>query len=110
MLAVSDQIALAKPAVNVHRGDGEVVLEIADDGVGIEAGRREAALGDGHIGLASAVYRVEKAGGSVEKLVNVHVAAIKHHATNAEEKKAEKAGKAPAAKAAQGKPADKKKQ
>lgn len=58
----------------------------------------------------SAEEKITKAGGSVEKLVNVHVAAIKHHATNAEEKKAEKAGNAPAAKAAQGKPADKKKQ
>jgi len=57
----------------------------------------------------SAEEKITKAGGSVEKLVKVHVAAIKHHAANAVEKKAAKAGKAPAAKAAEGKPADKKK-
>src|ERR671935_46542 len=43
----------------------EVLLEVLDDGRGIEPGRREAALRDGHIGLASAVYRVEAAGGSL---------------------------------------------
>jgi large subunit ribosomal protein L15 len=58
----------------------------------------------------SAEEKITKAGGSVEKLAKVHVAAIKHHAANAEEKKAEKAGKAPAAKKApEAKPSDKKK-
>ena len=52
----------------------------------------------------SAEEKITKAGGSVEKLAKIHVASIKHHAANAEEKKAGKA-----AKAAGGKPADKKK-
>jgi two-component system NarL family sensor kinase len=52
-------------SVTVARRGSEVVLEVLDDGRGIEPGRREAALRDGHIGLASAVYRVEAAGGSL---------------------------------------------
>lgn len=52
----------------------------------------------------SAEEKIAKAGGSVEKLAKHHSAAIKHHAGNAEEKKATKAAKAP-----EGKPADKKK-
>ena len=52
-------------AVKVARRGSDVLLEVADDGRGIEPGRREAALRDGHIGLASAVYRVEAAGGSL---------------------------------------------
>ncbi|GAA4489925.1 hypothetical protein GCM10023094_52250 [Rhodococcus olei] len=38
-------------------------LEIADDGIGIEAGVREHRLGAGHIGLASHELRVAAAGG-----------------------------------------------
>jgi len=57
----------------------------------------------------SAEEKIAKAGGSIEKLAKHHSAAIKHHAANAEEKKAEKSGKAPTAKASEGKPADKKK-
>ena len=59
----------------------------------------------------SAEEKITKAGGSVEKLAAVHSAAIKHHAGDAAEKKAEKAGKAgkPAGKAPEGKPAPKKK-
>ena len=52
-------------SVGVRRDDREVVLEVADDGVGIDRGRREAALHNGHIGLASADYRLEKAGGKL---------------------------------------------
>jgi two-component system, NarL family, sensor kinase len=52
-------------SVAVDRRGPDVVLEVADDGVGIDAGRRERALRHGHIGLASAAYRAEKAGGSL---------------------------------------------
>ena len=45
---------------------GAIELEVADDGVGIEPGRRERALGEGHIGLASVTERVQQAGGSFE--------------------------------------------
>jgi two-component system NarL family sensor kinase len=52
--------------VSVGRpGAGEIRLEVVDDGRGIAPGRREAALRDGHIGLASAAYRIEAAGGSL---------------------------------------------
>jgi len=57
----------------------------------------------------SAEEKIAKAGGSIEKLAKHHSAAIKHHAANAEEKKAAKKGKSPADKSPEGKPADKKK-
>jgi two-component system NarL family sensor kinase len=52
--------------VAVRPDDGAVALEVDDDGSGIEPGRREAALGEGHIGLASITHRVEAAGGTFE--------------------------------------------
>jgi signal transduction histidine kinase len=52
--------------VAVRRGDGEIEVEVADDGRGIAAGRRHEALAAGHIGLASLEQRVRSAGGSFE--------------------------------------------
>ena len=47
--------------------DGDMVrLEVADDGVGIPAGRQEAALREGHIGLASTIQRMQAIGGDGE--------------------------------------------
>jgi two-component system NarL family sensor kinase len=46
-----------------RRGD-ELELEVADDGRGIGAGRREEALSQGHIGLASVHERVRSVNGS----------------------------------------------
>jgi two-component system NarL family sensor kinase len=51
--------------VTLARRGSDIVLEVVDDGRGIEPGRREAALRDGHIGLASAAYRIEAVGGSL---------------------------------------------
>ncbi len=51
-------------SVSVARDGDSAVLEVADDGRGMERGRRRAALREGHIGLASISYRVERAGGS----------------------------------------------
>jgi two-component system, NarL family, sensor kinase len=45
---------------------GAIELEVADDGTGMEPGRRERALGEGHIGLASVTERVQQAGGAFE--------------------------------------------
>ena len=47
-------------------GDGSLVLEVADDGRGLDPDTARRALSEGHIGLASAVYRVEAAGGSLD--------------------------------------------
>jgi large subunit ribosomal protein L15 len=47
-----------------------------------------------HAFAKSAEEKITKAGGTIEKLAEVHVASIKHHAANAVEKKAEKADKA----------------
>jgi two-component system NarL family sensor kinase len=52
-------------SVNVQRTGEEIVLEVADDGEGIDPQRRAAALLEGHIGLASIVERVESIGGRV---------------------------------------------
>jgi two-component system, NarL family, sensor kinase len=52
--------------VSVEGGDGEVVLTVSDDGRGIEPGRPEAALGEGHVGLASIVQRLDAIGGGLE--------------------------------------------
>ncbi|HET6551770.1 MAG TPA: GAF domain-containing protein [Solirubrobacter sp.] len=43
----------------------DLVLEVRDDGVGVAPGRLDAALADGHIGLASTARRVQAFGGSL---------------------------------------------
>jgi signal transduction histidine kinase len=53
-------------AVSVTREGRRIVLEVADDGRGIAAGRQEEALREGHIGLASALQRVRAIGGEAE--------------------------------------------
>jgi two-component system NarL family sensor kinase len=52
--------------VVVERSDNELVLAVTDNGVGIPPGRRERALADGHIGLASSAERVRAIGGSFD--------------------------------------------
>ena len=52
--------------VSVRRNEREVVLEVADDGSGLEAGRLDEALHSGHIGLASCAERVEAVGGEFQ--------------------------------------------
>lgn len=49
--------------VTLVDGDGHTVVELIDDGVGLSAERLEAALREGHIGIASSADRVEEAGG-----------------------------------------------
>lgn len=53
-------------AVEVTSGEGQVLLAVTDDGGGIRRGRRDEALGEGHIGLASIERRLEAMGGSFE--------------------------------------------
>jgi two-component system NarL family sensor kinase len=50
--------------VAVARTDGQLLLEVADDGRGISPGRLDDAPGEGHIGLASCAQRVEALGGA----------------------------------------------
>lgn len=52
--------------VRLTTGNGTVVLEVADDGRGMEPSRPSEALASGHIGLASVVQRVDAAGGEFE--------------------------------------------
>jgi PAS domain S-box-containing protein len=52
--------------VEVRRDDAWIVLTVEDDGRGIETGRREAALREGHVGLASSAERVEALAGRFE--------------------------------------------
>jgi PAS domain S-box-containing protein len=51
--------------VAVRRTPDAIVLEVTDDGTGIEPGRLRAALGQGHIGVASSHERAEAIGGSM---------------------------------------------
>ena len=52
--------------VVLRRSDGEVVLEVADEGVGIPDGRLRAAAAEGHIGLAALQERVADVGGHLD--------------------------------------------
>lgn len=56
----------SRVSLALERQDEELVLEVADDGVGIAPGRAQAALREGHIGLASALERVRALGGRLE--------------------------------------------
>jgi len=51
-------------AVEVRRDDGEIVIEVVDDGAGFGPERPEHALAEGGIGLASCRERVEALGGT----------------------------------------------
>ena len=53
-------------AMRVRRTPAELVLEVADDGVGLDPARLRDAPLDGHIGLASATERVEALDGTLE--------------------------------------------
>jgi two-component system NarL family sensor kinase len=52
--------------VSVSESDGDLLLEVADDGRGMAPDRPDEALRDGHIGLASARERVDAIGGQLE--------------------------------------------
>jgi PAS domain S-box-containing protein len=52
--------------VTVARQDGHVLLEVADDGKGLDAEAVAAAPMAGHIGLASLTQRVEAVGGTLD--------------------------------------------
>ena len=53
-------------SVALRRVGGELELEVIDDGRGIAEGRRDEALAEGHIGLASVHERVRAASGEFE--------------------------------------------
>jgi two-component system NarL family sensor kinase len=50
-------------SVSLKPAGDAVELEVADDGRGMEPGRRERALAEGHIGLASVAQRVQSESG-----------------------------------------------
>jgi two-component system NarL family sensor kinase len=52
--------------VVVARNDGHVVMEVSDNGCGLEDGHQRIAVEQGHIGLASSAERVEALGGELE--------------------------------------------
>jgi two-component system NarL family sensor kinase len=52
--------------VSVRREGGAVVLEVADDGCGLDAEAVASAPLQGHIGLASLVQRAEAVGGALD--------------------------------------------
>jgi two-component system NarL family sensor kinase len=56
----------AHAVVRLWREGDEVLLEVSDDGCGIDPSAAQPALGRGHIGLASAAQRVEALSGRFE--------------------------------------------
>jgi two-component system NarL family sensor kinase len=50
-------------SVEVRRGGDQVVLEVVDDGRGFDLERADAAVSEGHLGLASSAERAEAVGG-----------------------------------------------
>jgi two-component system NarL family sensor kinase len=58
----------SKVGVRLRRTEDAVELEVADDGSGIEPGRPQRALAEGHIGLASVAQRLQAVGGELELL------------------------------------------
>lgn len=52
--------------VVVARNNGRVVMEVSDNGCGLEPERKRTAVERGHIGLASSAERVEALGGELE--------------------------------------------
>jgi two-component system NarL family sensor kinase len=63
---VANHAGAARCSVSVTREGDRIVLEVADDGRGIPAGRQEKALRDGHIGLAATLQRIRAVGGEAE--------------------------------------------
>ena len=56
----------SRVAVEVRRAGERIEIEVRDNGRGVEPGRRERALSEGHIGLASVNERICSAGGEFE--------------------------------------------
>jgi signal transduction histidine kinase len=52
--------------LSIQRQNGSLVMNVSDDGCGMDAERRGEAIDHGHIGLASAAERVEALGGKLE--------------------------------------------
>jgi PAS domain S-box-containing protein len=63
---IAKHAGASRCSVTVTREGERVVLEVADDGRGIPQGRQEAALREGHIGLAAAIQRMKAIGGEME--------------------------------------------
>ena len=63
---VSQHANASLVTINLQRMDGEVILEVADDGSGMNPDRPAEALEAGHVGLASIAMRADACGGRFE--------------------------------------------
>jgi two-component system NarL family sensor kinase len=63
---VARHAGASRVEVVLRRNSDALELEVSDDGRGIDPGRREQALSEGHIGLASVAERVKQFGGVFE--------------------------------------------
>lgn len=66
VMNVAKHAEASRCSVSVERRGDRIHLEVADDGVGIPAGRQQRAVKEGHIGLASTVQRMKAIGGDGE--------------------------------------------
>ena len=63
---VAKHAAAGNVAVTVATAPGGVVLEVADDGRGLDPERARSAVAEGHVGLASCDERAQAAGGRLD--------------------------------------------
>jgi two-component system NarL family sensor kinase len=54
--------------VRLRRSGADILVEVADDGPGMDPARARRAVAEGHVGLASCAERVQAAGGRLELL------------------------------------------
>jgi two-component system NarL family sensor kinase len=54
--------------VRLRRTGADILVEVADDGPGVDPARARGAVAEGHVGLASCAERVQAAGGRLELL------------------------------------------
>ena len=66
LMNVAKHAGAGAVTVSVRRAGDSITVEVADDGSGIEPGRPDEALAEGHLGLAILTERMQAVGGSFD--------------------------------------------